>query len=277
MPISEINLSYIKRLIHQESGIVLEDGKEYLIESRLNPLAQSSGFKSIDDFVMNLQSQPVNGMHHKMIEAMTINETYFFRDIHPFDALRDCLIPELIKKRELNRSLKIWCGACSTGQEPYSVAITLKEYFPQLTNWNITITGIDINEAVLEKARLGLYSQMEVNRGLPIRLLLKYFTKLPDQKWQINDVVKKLVNFKKDNLISPISLLQTYDIMFLRNVLIYFNTDTKQQILKQIWSSLADDGILFLGSTESTCFYDNSFEPRNIGKTTVYIKNRQNN
>lgn len=273
MAISTTNLAYIKRFVQQEAGIVIEDGKEYLVENRLQPLAQNAGYNSIDDFIFYLQNQPINGEHHKLINALTINETSFFRDIHPFDSLRDYLVPELIKRREIGKTIRIWCAACSTGQEPYSVAILLKEYFPWLLNqWSITILGTDINSEVLEKAKLGIYTQLEVNRGLPIKLLIKYFNKLPDQRWQIKDDLKKLVIFRQQNLVSPLSSLNTFDVIFLRNVLIYFNTEIKQRILRQIHSVLSDDGYLILGSSESTCFYDDSFEPRQIGKSTVYVK-----
>lgn len=273
MSISITNLAYIRKLVQQEAGIIIEDGKEYLVENRLLPLAQNSGFNSIDDFITHLQSQPINGAHHKLINALTINETSFFRDIHPFDSLRDSILPELIKKREVGKTIRIWCAACSSGQEPYSIAILLKEHFPAILNqWSITILGTDINDEILDKAKQGIYTQLEVNRGLPVKLLIKYFTKLPDQRWQIKDEIKRLVTFRQQNLVSPLSSMNTFDIIFMRNVLIYFNTEIKQKILKQVRSVLADDGCLILGASESTCFYDDSFEPRQAGKTTVYVK-----
>jgi len=273
MAISATTLSYIRRLAQQEAGITIEEGKEYLVENRLLPLAQNHGYSSIDDYISYLQSQPVNGAHHKLINALTINETSFFRDIHPFDSLREYLIPELMKKRELGKTIRIWSAACSTGQEPYSIAILLKENFPSLVSqWSVSILGTDINDEVLDKAKAGVYTQLEVNRGLPIKLLIKYFNKLPDQKWQVKDDLKKLVVFRQQNLFAPMSTMNSYDIIFLRNVLIYFSTEIKQKILKQIRSVLADDGYLFLGASESTCFYDDTFEPRTVGKSTVYVK-----
>lgn len=272
MAITADEFNYVRTLLRDQAAIIIEPGKEYLVENRLTPLAQKMGLPGVSHLIARLRSEPVNGAHHKAVEALTIGETLFFRDLHPFETLRKQLIPELMQKRQSVRSLRIWCGACSTGQEPYSVALTIREYFPQLKDWQVRILATDINTESLERARTGTYTQLEVNRGMPAMLLVKHFKKLPNQNWQINPEIRAMVEFQELNLARPLPPLPLFDLIFLRNVLIYFDTATKRNILQGVRSRLAPDGYFFLGSSETTLYVDEAFETVNLGKTVAYRK-----
>ena len=270
MPISNSDFDYISRLARSEAAIVLEPGKEYLVETRLGPVAQLEGFASLADFIQSLRSQvKINGMHHKVIDALTTNETLFFRDYHPFEALRRSIIPEMIEKRGSLRRLSIWSAASSTGQEPYSIAMLFLEHFPQLADWNVSILATDLSPTVLKVAQAGVYSQLEVNRGLPASYLVKYFTKM-DDKWFIKDAVKKMVNFRPMNLIQSWPVMPPMDLVFIRNVMIYFDVESKQAILKKIRNCLLPHGYLFLGTAETTMNLDPQLQPITHGKAVVY-------
>ncbi|RME67944.1 MAG: protein-glutamate O-methyltransferase CheR [Verrucomicrobia bacterium] len=269
MPLPPADLDYVRKLVFDHSGIVLERSKAYLVETRLTPVATRLGFKSLEEFVRNLKNTPVNGAHRTVIDAMTTNETYFFRDIHPFEALRKNVLPEIIQNRESTRTLRIWCGACSTGQEPYSISIILKDGFPKIDNWNIQIVATDLSQDVLEKAKSGAYTQLEVNRGLPAMYLVKYFKQQQD-RWVIREDIRKRVQFRELNLTKPFPPMGRFDIVFLRNVLIYFDNPTKQQILGRIQSLLAPDGYLFLGCAETPVNLNPNFEAVSFGKATCY-------
>jgi chemotaxis protein methyltransferase CheR len=260
---------YISRLVYDAAGIVLEHGKEYLVEARLGPLTQQLGLASLGTLVRRLQSEPVNGLHRQVVDAMTTNETYFFRDLHPFETLRTKLLPELIGRRGPQRTLRIWCGACSSGQEPYSIALLLREYFPVLKSWQVQLVATDLSRAMLERARQGFYNQVEMNRGLPALLLVKHFVKLGDQ-WQVKPELRQSIEFRELNLTQAFPPLPSFDIVFLRNVLIYFDTETKKRVLARLRQVLAPDGCLFLGGAETTLNLDDRFESVTQGKTVFY-------
>lgn len=270
MAISTADFEYVSRLAHSEAALVIEPGKEYLVECRLGPLAQREGFTSLAEFVKHLRAEvKINGLHHRAIDALTTNETLFFRDFHPFEALRRSILPAVLEQRASSRRLAIWSAACSTGQEPYSLAMLLLEHFPQLAGWTVSILATDLSPTVLQRAREGTYSQLEVNRGLPASYLVKYFTKR-EEKWGIKDEVKKMVEFRPMNLIQPWPVMPPFDLVLIRNVMIYFDVVTKQTILRKIRNCLLPHGYLFLGTAETTANLDPEYRPVSFGKAVVY-------
>jgi chemotaxis protein methyltransferase CheR len=252
--------TYIRELVRERSAIVLEPSKAYLIESRLTPLARSEGVGTLQQLIIRLRGDRNGALVRKVVEAMTTNETSFFRDRHPFDALRQQIIPELRASREPTKMLNVWSAACSTGQEAYSVAMVLHEHFPDLTSsWRVRILGTDLSGQVVERARRGSFSQLEVNRGLPATLGVKYFRR-EGLEWFVRDALKQMTEFREMNLVEPWPSLPPMDVVFLRNVLIYFDTETKKAILKRVRQVLRPDGYLFLGGAETTLNIDESFE-----------------
>ena len=260
---------FIRDFLLKRSAITLDLEKSYLVETRLQPLAKSEGLTSVHDLVQKMQKTPINGLHQRVVEAMTTHETSFFRDINPFNAFRNTILPELIQARSVTRSLRIWCMACSTGQEPYSLAMSIREYFPQIQSWNISILATDLSTQVLKKASDGCYSQHEINRGLPAPFLLKYFQR-NGINWQVSDAIRKMVVFQQMNLIETWPLTQLMDVIFLRNVLIYFDIPTKKQILANTRSVMRPDGYLFLGGSENALMLDDNFQRREVDQTSVY-------
>ena len=270
MAVSAPDFDYVCRLAHREAAIVIEPGKEYLVDTRLTPVAQREGFASLAAFIQQLRSEvKVNGLHHKAIDALTTNETLFFRDYHPFEALRGSILPDVLAQRAGARRLAIWSAACSTGQEPYSLAMLLLEYFPQLSDWTVSILATDLSPKVLKLAQEGRYSQFEVNRGLPASYLVKYFTKQGDA-WCVKDEVKRRVEFRPMNLVHPWPVMPPLDLVFLRNVMIYFDVETKKTILKKIRDCLLPHGHLFLGTAETTINLDLAYQPVTAGKAVSY-------
>lgn len=275
MTISRADFEYVQTLLHQRAGIVVEAGKEYLVESRLGPLARQEGFGSLQELIGMLRYQPFNTLHRKLVHVMTINETLFFRDIRPFEVLRTQVIPQLLARRAADRRLTLWCAASSTGQEPYSVAMLLREHFPQLQAWNLRFIASDLSTGVLARALRGCYTQAEVNRGLPARLLVKYFTKQGDE-WQIRQDIRRMIEYRELNLAETWSFLPRLDIIFMRNVLIYFDLDTKREILRKAAQLLNPGGALFLGSAETTINIAEEFEPISKGGDACYcLKERK--
>lgn len=260
MTVTRTDFEYVRALIHERAGIVLEEGKEYLVESRLSPLAQKEGYDSLSDYLGRLQRDVFSGSHRKLVHAMTTNETLFFRDIRPFELLRTRILPELLEARAAERHINFWSAACSTGQEPYTIAMLLREYFPQLQGWNVRIIASDLSSDVLARAIQGCYSQLEVNRGLPAKFLVNYFTRQGDH-WQIRDDIRRMIEFREMNLTEAWSFLPKIDVIFLRNVLIYFNQETKRKILRKVAPLLPPTGCLFLGSAETTMNIADEFEP----------------
>lgn len=270
MTVNGDDFTYITGLVRDEAAIVLESGKEYLVESRLSPLVRSEGLSSIADLVVRLKDSGHWPLRRKVVDALTTNETLFFRDLDPFEAIKKEVLPELIEKRQFERRLVIWSAACSSGQEACSLAILIKENFPVLESWNVKIVGTDICSAVLNKAKSGEYSQVEVNRGLPANYLIKHFSK-EGLNWKVKDHIKRMVEFREFNLISnDWNQLPRFDLVMLRNVLIYFSTETKQGILANVRRILAPDGCLFLGAAETTLGIDPGYNRSVCGKTSYY-------
>ena len=263
------DFDYICELVYKRSAIVLDSSKEYLVQSRLVSVASQHGCTSLAELVAHLRAQPNGKLSQAVIEAMTTNETSFFRDLHPFEALRNTIVPELLAKQGPNPRLTIWCAAASAGQEPYSIALLLRESFPQIPRTHIRIIATDINTEVLEQARQGVYSQIEVNRGLPITMLMRHFEK-SGVSWQLRDDIRQMVEFHECNLIQPWMLIPPVDILFMRNVLIYFDQETKKSILAKVRRSLKPDGVFFLGGAETTLNIDDCFERMPLEKTACY-------
>ncbi len=269
MPIATADFEYVRTLVREQAAIVLEANKAYLVESRLGPVARAHGLDSIATLVGQLRGARGSRLHDHVVEALTTNETSFFRDIHPFDTLRTAVLPELVKQRAAVRRLSIWCAACSSGQEPFSIAMVIREHFPQLASWNVDILGTDLSEGMLARAAAGVYSQLEVNRGVPAPLLVKYFAR-DGAGWRLSPEIRRMVRFRGGNLARPWPLAPPVDLLMLRNVLIYFAVPTKHEILERAHRALAPDGVLFLGGTETTLGVHDGFERVAAGRTTYY-------
>ncbi len=222
-----------------------------------------------------MRSSKSSGLIAKAVDAMTTNETSFFRDVHPFMTLRKHILPEIIARKETEKTLNIWCAAASSGQEPYTIAMILKEYFPALADWSVSILATDISEEMLARCRKGVFSKLEVNRGLPAPLLIKYFQQ-NGADWQIKDVLKDVIDFRPLNLIAPWPLIPRMDIVFIRNVLIYFDVKTKQDILTNIRKNMDPEGYLFLGGAETTRNIDAEFHRLRLDKSTCYTLREKN-
>ncbi len=258
--LGESDFDFIRQLVRDRSAIVLEDDKMYLVESRLTPVARAEGIGSLGELVHELRSRPFGALHHLVIEAMTTNETSFFRDRRPFEMLKDELIPELYHRRASERRLRIWCAACSSGQEPYTIAMVIEEHFPTLaTSWTVDILGTDLSTHMIRRSKEGIYSQLEVMRGLPAYQLVKNFDKV-GAEWQVKEELRKKITFREMNLAGDWPLSERWDIIFLRNVLIYFDLDTKRSILAKVRHQLRPDGYLLLGGAETTINIDEEFE-----------------
>jgi len=251
----------LSRLVRERSGLVLTADKAYLLESRLMPVARKAGAKSLEDLVQMIRARPNDpALTRSITEAMTTNETLFFRDSKPFDQFRNLVLPTLMKSRAGKRSLRIWCAACSSGQEPYSLAILLKEEGLKLADWRFEILATDISSEMVEKAKAGVYSQFEVQRGLPIKLLIKYF-KQEEDRWILTPEIRNMVQFREFNLLQDPKALGQFDVVFCRNVLIYFDQPTKAQVLERISHVMVDDGVLYLGGAETVLGITDRFEP----------------
>ena len=250
---------FLRKLLRDKSGLDLSADKQYLIESRLLPLARKTGLTSIGDLVQKLRdgSSP---LINQVVEAMTTNETFFFRDKLPFDHFREAIMPELLRARTSRKVIRIWCAAGSTGQEPYSLAICLREMSAALTGWRVEITATDLSQEVLEKSKSGLYSQFEVQRGLPIQFLVKYFKQI-GELWQINADIRSMVQHRQLNLLHDFAQLGTFDVIFCRNVLIYFDQETKINIFGRLAKSMESDGFLVLGAAETVVGLTDVFKP----------------
>lgn len=263
------DFDYVCALLRKQAGVELEPGKEYLVETRLKPVVRLAGCQSLPDLMSKLRGRQRSPLHVKVVEAMMTNETQFFRDGHPFEALRTMILPSLVKERLASRELNFWCAAASTGQEPYSLAMLIADSFPQLADWNIRITASDYSEDVLQRARSGRFQQLEVDRGLPKNLLEKYFTKQGAQ-WQISDPIRQRVEFSRINLVDHWPMLPQMDLIMMRNVLIYFSAETKKAILAKVQRVLKRDGYLILGSAETTLNLDPAFEQVFFGRSVCY-------
>ncbi len=267
--LSAETVSFVCTTVRNRAAIELDASKSYLIEARLSPVARANGFSSIDDFIKGVRTKTKPDLENRLVEALTTNETSFFRDIHPFVAMRKQIVPEFMQRNTSSRRLNIWSAACSTGQEIYSVAMDLREHFPSLAQWNVQLLGTDLSDEVLNRAREAKYSQIEVNRGLSANLLVKYFQRAGMQ-WQLSAELRNMTRFMKLNLIESWPALPPMDIVFLRNVLIYFSAETKKLILEKVRKVMAPRGVLFLGAAETTMGLDASFERVQVENSVFY-------
>lgn len=266
-----ISLEYIRKFVYDRAAIVIGADKDYLVESRLLPVARKHGVEGVDGVVQELKKFAAREIKDDVVEALTTNETYFFRDQHPFDVLKEVVLPEILEKRSGQRKLNLWCGASSTGQEPYSILMTLFEAVPDLAQWDVKFVATDINQTVLDKAASGVYKQHEVNRGLPASLLVKYFDRVGTD-WVVQQRLRDKVEFKILNLAEAWPFRGSFDIIFMRNVLIYFDVEMKKHILQRARKLLTSDGVLFLGGAETTVNLDDNYKNVRSGRSVFYRK-----
>jgi chemotaxis protein methyltransferase CheR len=254
---TSLYLEYFYRILEKHTGISLDHSKEYLVSSRLGVIAKNRGFPDYSALLKHLFLSPIGYPHWECFEAMTTNETMFFRDVHPFESIRDHILPALIQKNSEEKRLHIWCAASSTGQEPYSLAILIKESFPDLASWNILIRATDISDSAIKKSVEGIYNETEISRGLTKHQIQTYFTQSGNGCWQLIPELKKNIVFEKLNLVEEWPVSAKYDLILLRNVLIYFKHQTKLEVINKLYDHLADDeSVLMLGSSESLLYED---------------------
>jgi chemotaxis protein methyltransferase CheR len=271
--VTPLDYDFLRKSLRDRSGLVLSADKQYLVESRLLPIARKAGLAGLGDLVAALKFGHDDGLMTAVVEAMTTNESFFFRDKIPFEHFRSIIMPALIAARRGVRAIRIWCAAASTGQEPYSLAMCLKQMEHDIAGWRVEILASDLSNEVLEKARHGIYSQFEVQRGLPIALLIKHFTKL-GESWQIAPELRAMVKFRQFNLLADFSALGSFDLIFCRNVLIYFHQETKIDVLNRLARAVTGDGYLVLGAAESVVGLTESFKI--VGdKHGLYAPNRR--
>jgi chemotaxis protein methyltransferase CheR len=254
------DFDYLRAFLKQRSGLVLSAEKQYLAESRLLPLVRKQGLSGLDELIGKIKAAPRSPLSIAVIEAMTTNETFFFRDKTPFEHFRATMLPALLAPRARDKRLRIWSCAAASGQEPYSLAMILSELAARLAGWRIDILATDLSGEVLKKASIGLYSQFEVQRGLPIQQLMKFFTQIGEQ-WQIASKLREMVQFRTLNLLNDFSALGSFDIVFCRNVLIYFDQQTKSDVLERVARQLPGDGYLVLGAAETVVGLTDAFRP----------------
>jgi chemotaxis protein methyltransferase CheR len=258
--VTPLDYDFLRKLLKERSGLVLSGDKEYLVESRLLPIARKQGLSSLSELVGKLRAPSAERLIVDVVEAMTTNESFFYRDKIPFDHFREGILPAIIRARAGQRKIRIWCAAASTGQEPYSLAMIIKEMSAQLAGWRIDIIGTDLSVEVLEKAKAGVYSQFEVQRGLPIQMLVKYFVQ-NGETWQIASEIRAAVQYRTLNLLHDFTALGPFDVIFCRNVLIYFDQPTKINVLERCARILEPDGFLVLGAAETVVGLTDTFKP----------------
>jgi chemotaxis protein methyltransferase CheR len=268
MTLAADNFTFVADAVRQRSAIQLDLGKEYLVESRLLPIARERGLADVDAYVRGLRTRPDPAEMELVVEALTTNETSWFRDATPFTALTQHVVPELLAGRGAAQSLRIWSAACSTGQEAYSITMALDDAVPHVRP---QITATDLSEQVLARGRAGRYSQLEINRGLPASMLVKHFTRVGTD-WEISRQLRSLVTFQRHNLLHAPPAGQ-FDVVFLRNVLIYFDLATKREVLRRARSVVRPGGYLFLGAAETTLGIDDDWERVPVGRSSVYRHN----
>ncbi len=254
------DFQFLIDVLKQRSGLILSPDKGYLIESRLLPIARDHGLDNIEDLVVKVRETKDEKLLVAITEAMTTNESFFFRDDKPFNIFREQTLPQLMALRGDKKQLRIWCAAAATGQEPYSLAMILKEEEAKLAGWRVEILGTDLSIEVLEKSRVGLYSQFEVQRGLPIKMLMRYFEQV-NEMWQIDPGIRGMVKYQQFNLLDDFRAFGQFDVIFCRNVLIYFDRDTKGDVLSSMSAQLAPDGALYLGGAETVLGITEAFKP----------------
>lgn len=269
MSLSTQDIDFLRGLVAEQSGNVVAERQAYLLEQRLAPIATSTGLEDVSSLVNELRRSPNAKLKTRVAEAVTVNETSFFRDRHPFEALRTKIIPELIQRRETTKTLNIWSGACSSGQEPYTIAMTIREHFPVLNDWNVSILATDISEAMLAKSRSGEFTQLEVNRGLPAKKLIFFFDR-NGTSWVAKPELRSLIRHQRLNLAQHWGYIGKFDIVFMRNVLIYFDQPTKQDIICRANRVLRKDGYFFLGSSETAIGLNIPFTREIVDETVCY-------
>jgi chemotaxis protein methyltransferase CheR len=267
MTLSAHEFAYISGLVRRDAAIVLDAGKEYLVEARLLPLARQSGLTTVSEFVNRAQQRPEPELHRKIVDALTTNETSWYRDNEPFAALANVLLPDLMPSRSTARNLRVWSAACSSGQEPYTISMVLQDALP--AGWSYDITATDISTEMLTRAEAGRFSQLEMNRGLPASMLVRHFER-DGAHWRVSADLRKPITFKRLNLAAPLPPLPTFDVVYLRNVLIYFDVETKRQVLQRVSALMRPDAWLFLGAAETTIGIDDRFERVAAGRTSAY-------
>jgi chemotaxis protein methyltransferase CheR len=270
--VTPLDYEYLRKLLKERSGLVLSADKQYLVESRLLPVARKAGLGSLVELVAKLKTPGATALVNDVVEAMTTNESFFFRDKVPFDLFRDDIMPALLAARASQKRIRIWCAAASTGQEPYSLAMCLKEMSAKLAGWRIEILGTDISTEVLEKAKAGIYSQFEVQRGLPIQMLVKHFAQVGEM-WQISPEIRAMVQYRPLNLLQDFTSLGSFDAVFCRNVLIYFDQDTKIRVLDRVARQMEADSYLVLGAAETVVGLTEAFRPM-ADKRGLYVPNK---
>lgn len=256
----EIDFAMLAKLVRDRSGLILTRDKEYLLDARLLPVVRKHGLSSLEALCAMLRQKAVASIERDIVEAMTTNESFFFRDTTPFKLFREMVLPELLAARQSSKQLRIWCAACSSGQEPYSLAMILEEERARLAGWRVEIVGTDLSAEMVERSKAGSYSHFEVQRGLPVQYLTKYFRKSGD-RWEILPELRAKVSFRTFNLLDDFAALGRFDVIFCRNVLIYFDAPTKGRVLGRMSSQLAPDGALFLGGAETVLGITDRFVP----------------
>jgi chemotaxis protein methyltransferase CheR len=266
----EEDFEYLRELMHLRAAIVLEPGKEYLALSRLEPVARDHGLATVSELVAKLRTRELtSAWHDQVVDALTTNETTFFRDFNPWESLRMRVLPDLLARKERTRTLAIWSAGCSSGQEPYSIAMSIREHFPELSTWQLSILGTDISSSVLARARAGRYGQLEVNRGLPAHLLVRHFTRA-GMEWEIEEPIRRMVRYQRHNLNEAWPSLPPFDLVLMRNVMIYLETEAKRRVLAKMHRQLAPHGYLLLGASETTYSLSDDFVREPDGRTAWY-------
>ena len=265
------DIDHLASTLKARSGLILGADKTYLIESRLSPVARREGFANVAALLTALRAKRDEKLIVAVTDAMTTNETFFFRDKTPFDQFKSDVLPALAKAR-MSGDIKVWCAACSTGQEPYSLAMLMEDMRAQYPRVSLDILATDISDRCLEKAQAGLYTQFEVQRGLPITMMVKHFEKV-DEMWRISPKMRSSVRFKKANLLDDLRAIGRQDVIYCRNVLIYFDLETKKRVLEQMATLLPDDGYLLLGAAETVLGITDVFKPM-PGMRGLYVKNQ---
>jgi chemotaxis protein methyltransferase CheR len=268
MTLTATSFDWVRQLVHRESAIVLAPGKEYLVEARLLPIARSMGLPDVGQLVDSVRTRPSPESTRKIVEALTTNETSWFRDGDPFTALTSTVLPSLLSARGPAERLQIWSAACSSGQEPYTIAMLLEDALPNAST-RVAITATDLSREMVERTQAGRFSQLEVNRGLPAPMLVRHFTRAGNE-WQVSPSLRRMVTASECNLAAPLPRMGPFDVVYLRNVLIYFDLPTKQAILRRVRALMRPDGWLFLGAAETTLGVDDSWERVVIGRSSAY-------
>ncbi|GAA4730459.1 protein-glutamate O-methyltransferase CheR [Modestobacter marinus] len=268
MTLTTTSFDWVRQLVHRESAIVLQPGKEYLVEARLLPMAQQRGLSGVSELVESVRNRPDPATTRRIVEALTTNETSWFRDGDPFTALTSTVLPQLVAARRPDERLQIWSAACSSGQEAYTIAMLLSDALPNATT-RVSITATDLSQQMVERTRAGRFSQLEVNRGLPATMLVRHFTRSGNE-WEIAPALRRMITASECNLAAPLPRMGPFDVVYLRNVLIYFDLPTKQAILTRVRQLMRPDGWLFLGAAETTLGVDENWERVVLGRGSAY-------